>query len=296
MKNIVIPIGLPRSGKSYLSKEYEDEGYIILGRDKIREKLHGTKEDHSNEGKVTDLFNKELDKLLAEGKDIFIDNTNLSYKYRKVFYDKASAKEYTINIIIVNTPIDTILERCEFSNFPKEVINKMLSSYNYFNIDYKELQDNMNVKIINAQEIDYDNFWEYYTKKYENYSQDSVHHSLTLTEHLWSTFENLENYNTEIQLAGLFHDVGKPYTKKFKENGDACYYDHHHYSAYKIYTELKVSNINKEKILLLIRHHMCWFMQGDKNKYFDKLKESFKRFDVTREELEILHEADKSAH
>lgn len=78
---IILMIGFPASGKSYLSSILEKLEYSIVSRDKLKQ--------------MQKCYNK-MDELLKQNKKVLIDNTNLSTDERKPFID--IAKKYKINI------------------------------------------------------------------------------------------------------------------------------------------------------------------------------------------------------
>jgi len=85
------------------------------------------------------------------------------------------------------------------------------------------------------------------------------HHIYTVWEHLWRSLEYAcaKKYSLEVRLASLFHDIGKPYTKK-GEGIDSTFYNHEWQGAKitaRILSRLKFSNDKSEKIVKLVRCH-----------------------------------------
>lgn len=108
MKNFVILIGLPGSGKTtYAQNAYPD--YTCLSFDSIREEIGIMTKDEKRMGSpeqeamVRDVFQKRLSNAINEGKEIIIDNTNLRRKYRKPLVDIARKNGYNVSIVIVKT-------------------------------------------------------------------------------------------------------------------------------------------------------------------------------------------------
>ncbi len=68
-----------------------------------------------------------------------------------------------------------------------------------------------------------------------------------------------KNFNFEVRLAALLHDIGKPRTREFDQSGQATFYNHQLVSAKMakdILKRLKFDNKTIEKIVLLVKEHM----------------------------------------
>ena len=91
-----------------------------------------------------------------------------------------------------------------------------------------------------------------------NVSQNK-HHLYDVFEHLWRSLDYAakKNYSTEVRLASLFHDLGKPRVKQ-GTGKDATFYNHEVVSAkmtQQILTRLRFPTEQIEKITLLVRYH-----------------------------------------
>lgn len=64
-----------------------------------------------------------------------------------------------------------------------------------------------------------------------NVDQNNPHHTLDLYQHMAKTKRNLKDCSNAMQLAGLWHDVGKLYTR-VQENGVSHFYHHEQVGAY----------------------------------------------------------------
>ena len=85
------------------------------------------------------------------------------------------------------------------------------------------------------------------------------HHLYPVFEHLINSLDYAakKNYSLEVRLASLFHDIGKPKTKK-GEGKDATFYNHEIVSTkitQKILKRLKFPNEILNKVLKLVRYH-----------------------------------------
>jgi poly(A) polymerase/tRNA nucleotidyltransferase (CCA-adding enzyme) len=77
-------------------------------------------------------------------------------------------------------------------------------------------------------------------------------------------FATLRNYNLNVRLAALFHDIAKPQVKK-GEGPDSTFYNHDIVGAKitrKILQRLKYPNEVIDKVSHLVRHHMFFYSLG----------------------------------
>jgi len=77
-------------------------------------------------------------------------------------------------------------------------------------------------------------------------------------------FASQRNYNLNVRLASLFHDIAKPQVKK-GEGPDSTFYNHDIVGAKivrKILQRLKYPNETIEKVSHLVRHHMFFYSLG----------------------------------
>jgi predicted kinase len=81
MPHCIFLIGIPCSGKSTYAKK--QEGYTIISRDNIRELAYGRNPKYRqiDEVLINQIFDALLEKAVAEGANVIIDNTNLRTKY-----------------------------------------------------------------------------------------------------------------------------------------------------------------------------------------------------------------------
>ena len=85
-------------------------------------------------------------------------------------------------------------------------------------------------------------------------------HAYTVWEHLLRSLNHAaaKKFPLHVRLAALFHDIGKPHTKNFK-NGEATFYGHEVVGAKlakKILEDLRMSKDITEKVVKLVRWHM----------------------------------------
>jgi len=97
----------------------------------------------------------------------------------------------------------------------------------------------------------------------QSYSQNNPHHCYTLLEHTLQTLKSLDSEGlsetecNELQIAALYHDVGKPKVA-FEKNGKTVFYNHAVESMRIAKIELEkydLKDCSVEKILFYIEHH-----------------------------------------
>lgn len=91
------------------------------------------------------------------------------------------------------------------------------------------------------------------------FEQFNPHHDKNVFNH---TMEVLENTPTDlvIRLSALFHDIAKPLTRTFGDDGIGHFYEHDLIGAEKtenIMRRLKFDNNTIERVTKIIREHMC---------------------------------------
>lgn len=134
-----------------------------------------------------------------------------------------------------------------------------------------------------------------------NVDQNNPHHTLDLYQHMAKTKQNLKDGSNAMQLAGLWHDVGKLYTR-VQENGVSHFYHHEQVSAYLFLSYFLskttvIQNCAHENLLypaVLIAFHMipgtAW--NASDRAYRKDLKYMGKEL---TDDLLRLHEADVNA-
>ena len=91
------------------------------------------------------------------------------------------------------------------------------------------------------------------------FDQQNPHHHLSLDEHMFQTVVFAAGSSAEVKLAALLHDIGKPATQVFSDDGVAHYYHHEARGAdivRSILLRLKCSNDLLEMVVKLVRNHM----------------------------------------
>lgn len=119
-KELVMLVGLPRSGKSTWAKQ---QGIPIVNPDSIRLALHGSPFLEKAEPLVWVFTHYMIDSLFISGHDkIILDATNITRERRDQFYDK----DYFVTHKVMKVPVDVCLERArEEAPILLPVIQKM---------------------------------------------------------------------------------------------------------------------------------------------------------------------------
>lgn len=100
-------IGVPGSGKTTYAQTYlQNDDTIIVNSDKIREELYGDEMVQKDPKKVFEILYARARHLLQNGKNVVIDATNTSRKYRKVTLANFTDIECEKIAVLVDTPIE----------------------------------------------------------------------------------------------------------------------------------------------------------------------------------------------
>jgi len=218
--------------------------------------------------------------------------------------DKIEKLESNVNkiCILFGTSFDICLERNRNRerHVPEHVIKKMRESFNVpmYSEGWNE------IKIV--WEYNQDNYKiEDYLKIADVFDQDNPHHSMTLGRHSRYVHDYVGDSHVDkyIELAGLLHDVGKIYTKTYKNSkGEdsemAHYFGHGEVGSYESLFYLNDDSLMlKEKEILFSSALICYHMrpyfcstEKAKNKLLNTVGEDLYYF------LDIIHQADVRAH
>lgn len=302
MRNKFIMLcGLPASGKSTTAKDLSvKENAVIYSSDELRKELFGNVEECNKNHELFKELHQRIKEGLKDGKNVIYDATNISHKRRRGFLSEL--KKYNCEKIcyLVATPYEKCLtyNSMRERKVPEHVLQKMYLSF--YIPQYNEGWDDIEI-LYNTAGFNFDTNDLFNGKNGLNtIDQDNPNHTLTIGNHCLKCSsickENTDDF--ELNLAALYHDIGKRFTKQFKnKKGDetdiAHYYQHHLVSAYDAMFYLK--GLNKESILNIV-NYIQWHMQP----YFINTEKSLKRFlrwvgEDFYQKLLILHEADKKS-
>lgn len=299
MSKFLMMCGLPASGKSTIAQELSSRyGAHIHSSDELRRELFGDENDNSKNDELFHELHKRIKQDLSDQKNVIYDATNIHYKRRKAFLDEIKRYDCEKVCYLVATPY----EMCQLQNehrereVPEHVIKRMYTTF-YIPQKYEGWDDikiywNMGEPNWSISEL---------LKYADGFNQDNPHHDLTLGGHLRKCLDNIDPSDLVLGMAAILHDIGKPFTKTFKnKKGElsdiAHYYDHHLVGAYDAMFYLKSGGF-KDEVILEICNYIQWHMQP----YFmetDKAKSKFIRLvgQDFYDKLTLLHQADKAAH
>lgn len=136
MADLYLMCGVPGAGKSTFLKKYVQNlpNVVIVSRDTIRFSIVKPNEEYfSHEDKVVDIFWKQINNALEEGKDVFADQTSLTIRARKWLLKHVHGYEHII-VIWIDENIQTCLERNEMRKgtrayVPKDIIRRMYEQF-----------------------------------------------------------------------------------------------------------------------------------------------------------------------
>jgi predicted kinase/predicted HD phosphohydrolase len=294
-------VGLPASSKSTIAEEYSKTyNATIHSSDAIRKELFDDENYQEDNEQVFKTLTDRIKNDLRNNKNTIYDATNISYKRRMAFLTSLNKIDCYKICLFVATPYEKCLEnnRNRERKIPDYVITNMYKNI-YIPQNYEGWDDI--VLVDNFDKSKYDLHDLFNGENGLNFiSQDNPNHTLTIGHHCLKCASELElispNLSYELYQAALLHDIGKRFTKEFKNiKGEvtdiAYYYQHHLVSAYD---SLFYST---ESMRLKIANYIQWHMQP----FFmetEKTKEKYRKLwgDQFYKEIMSLHEADKRAH
>ncbi len=311
MAKLIILCGLPGSGKSSYAQGFKDiddaiyEGNTVIhSSDAIREELFGDPNFQGDNAKVFELMRKRTQEDLRAGKTVIYDATNITRKARKSAIACAHPTHDTVEVHIVWAPVNICFRR-DASRDRKvgpEVIDKMLRRWQSPD-PVTEGFDNISL-ICTDRDFDHVNYVSRKTAEM-HIAHDNPHHTLGVYDHCMQASLNISNCGEkvpeEVLAATYWHDIGKPYTKFFKQNKEtgeyettAHYYDHQNVGAYMAYgLFLNRDILFESKTITACK--TSWYINMHMEPFFNS---TFYKTLPAREKhwVDTIHEADVKAH
>jgi len=294
-------IGIVASGKSFYAQELaQKENAVIHSSDQLRIELFGDVNFQDKNGELFVELHRRIKSDLNKGKNVLYDATNLNYKKRKAFLEELKKIDCVKECYLVATPYEKCLEqnRQRERKVPEFVLDRMYKSI--FIPQFYEGWSDIHI-IWNTKGYNFDTNELFNGENGLNkIDQHNPFHTLTIGKHCLKCFQICEELldDFELNMAAMYHDIGKRYTKAFKnskgeDTDTAHYYNHNNVSAYDSLFIFNKQDFDIETILL-ITNYIQWHMQPFFNKDSEKAKNKFINL-VGQEfydKLLILHEAD----
>lgn len=300
-------VGLPGSGKSSVAMKMMGEADeamkpVWLSSDCIRKELFGSESVQEESHKVFDLMRIRTLEALKSGKDVIYDACNISSKHRRAFLQNLKKLDCEKICIVVATPYIKCLERNAGRSrvVSDEVIERMYKTWTtpalFEGWDSMEIIFADGTKGLSGDAHEY-------VMRYQDYDQMNPFHEETLGSHMINTWKNISarGYanDSNLVLAALLHDCGKPFTKEVGKTADgmevAHYYQHNCTGAYDALFFDYPGKTDEDilEISLMINLHMApfsWKSGGSRN---DRLRELWgqKMYDAVL----LIHDADQEA-
>ena len=105
---IVIPIGIPGSGKTRLYKMRYSH-LALVSKDLINKEITGDINDYSKPKELTNEINKRIDELVERGESFYLDDTNLDKNVRSTFVNRFKGTDVKITYVVF--PVDFELSK-----------------------------------------------------------------------------------------------------------------------------------------------------------------------------------------
>lgn len=314
MAKLIILCGLPGSGKSSYAENFKcmyEDTIVIHSSDAIREELFGDAGSQEDNSRVFELMRKRTQEDLKAGKTVIYDATNITRKARKSAIACTHPTRDTVECHIIWAEPEECIRRDSqrARKVGPGVIDKMLRRWQS---PWKDEGFDAVEVILNQDNFDQ---VKYIADSASNLHipHNNPHHQLDVWEHGMQTHANISevfiagnqtkrrDYNL-LLTAAYWHDIGKPWTKGYKTNKEtgevdysvAHYYDHHcvgGYLSYGLFLNHQLQCLEDLEdycfISWMIANHMEGFFNS---KYYRELNPQWKGY------LEVLHEADLSAH
>ncbi len=250
--------GIPGSGKSSYAKLLAKEHRaVIVSTDQIRGELFGDEAKQKNTYLVFNRAFAQIDEALMDGRKVIFDATNVDRSRRLQFLKRYQQSK--VHCHWFDTPFEVALSRMQArkrrmeeaivrkyaKNFQLPVAGEGFEQIHIVHEAAAAVQEQLNreqLEQLLQQNIGHDELFNYLSQsphfaRMVNFDQGNPYHSKTLSQHTYAVLEYIRAcYIGEdmlmLQIAALFHDIGKPFCKVWKPSrGYYSYYGHEHVSA-----------------------------------------------------------------
>lgn len=313
MAFLFMAVGIPASGKSSFYKTLINERLndpdrkeiIYVSSDAIRKEFYGNEEDQTDPAAIFKEMEDRTIRILATNTDVFYDATNLSAKRRihfiRTINDRLRKKgimDTYFRCFLFATPYEVCLER---NSKRERVVPQYVMERMYKNFEPPHKSEGWDdIIIVTPKRENGLDYWFSVLEHLETIGQDNHHHALTIGKHMLAAqhWAMEHEYPYKVVIAAALHDVGKEFTKVFKDakgrpTEEAHYYNHANVGAYEVLVNRWTSNDEFWlDVANLIVHHMDFF--GNSEKHLERIKQRYgEKF---YHNLMMLHTADLEAH
>lgn len=311
-------VGIPGCGKTTFAENFSNitKDTVHISSDQLRVEMYNNINDIEHNCLVFEEMKKRTKENLKNGKNVVYDATNISSKRRINFLKELRKIDCKKVCFYFAEPI----EECKRRNSSRErvlddyVLDKMYRNLQIpmyhegwdkiiiiSNIEFKDKREfKFNIDDIKTYD-DYINkvLDKPSTKQCIDFAQDSSYHSFSVSRHMWFVADYLINHtnNRKLILAGMLHDIGKPYCKVFKSGRRyASFIYHDNVSAQLAIDYLLRTGLDNDSIIEVATYIQLHMRIMD---YKDNIegKEKFMNLigKTTYNNLELLYNADIQA-
>lgn len=275
MAKLIVLIGPQASGKSTYTKTLTDE--VVVSSDEIRyklqEEIHGDPYhyDRSLNGKVFGKYYAEIERNLLDDRVVVADATNVNLRERRRYFNvvnkvRKQGVDVHIHGILFLKDIETLVEHDSKRGERSVGRHEIIRTLKRFRLPNPRVEDWDSLEVIHH--VDHDNMDEMW-KMMDGFDQETKWHDLTLDKHTYDVMSKMPT--KRLQEIALFHDVGKLYTKTYKDDGQAQYIGHAGVSSYIYLCEVKSLALEHIQNALVIERHMTDLHTWKKDKAISEL-------------------------
>lgn len=133
MPELIVMCGVSHAGKStYVQKLIQDnplKHYFVVNSDEIREQLHGSREQTSDESQVWRIFGQRKIEAFKQNRNIILDACHITSQAR--WYARQTPVGYNIKIVVLSTPLPELKRRClAVKRMDFRIIESMIKEFN----------------------------------------------------------------------------------------------------------------------------------------------------------------------